>query len=72
MSVGSVLLGAGITGVLIPVVWFLMLESISYLAHKRAPDALQKINATLKRMGHAAIDKLSDIDDEELKKWATA
>lgn len=57
------LLGAGMTGALLPLVWFLMPESISYLAHKRAPDALEKINATLKRMGHAALDRLPDIDD---------
>ena len=58
------LLGAGMTGALIPLVWFLIPESISYLAHKRAPDALEKINATLKRMGHAALEKLPDIDDD--------
>jgi benzoate transport len=51
-------LGASMTALLIPMVWFLMPESISYLAHKRAPNALQEINAILKRMGHAAIDEL--------------
>jgi benzoate transport len=51
-------LGAGITAILLPVVWFLLPESISYLAHKRAPDALEKINAILARMGHAAVDSL--------------
>lgn len=55
-------LGAAMTGVLIPLVWFLMPESISYLAHRKAPGALQKINATLKRMGHGAIDRLPDSD----------
>jgi benzoate transport len=53
-------LGASMTAFLIPMVWFLMPESISYLAHKRAPNALQKINAILKRMGHTAIDKLPE------------
>lgn len=56
------LLGAFMSGILIPLVWFLLPESISYLAHKKAPDALQKINATLARMGHAAIDRLPDSD----------
>jgi benzoate transport len=51
-------LGAGITAILLPVVWFLLPESISYLAHKRAPDALEKINAILARMGHAAVESL--------------
>jgi len=53
-------LGASMTALMIPMVWFLLPESISYLAHKRAPNALQEINSILKRMGHAAIDKLPD------------
>ncbi|HIF38894.1 MAG TPA: MFS transporter [Gemmatimonadetes bacterium] len=56
-------LGALMTGFSLPVVWFLMPESISYLTHKRGPDALQKINSILKRMGHSAIDRLSDVDE---------
>jgi len=55
-------LGASMTALLIPMVWFLMPESISYLAHKRGPGALQDINAILKRMGHPEIDKLPDIE----------
>lgn len=56
-------LGAAMTGSMIPLIWFLMPESISYLAHKRAPDALQQINRTLERMGHAALDALPAISD---------
>lgn len=55
-------LGAIMSGVLIPLVWFLIPESISYLIHKRAPDALQRINATLRRMGHTELDSLPDAD----------
>ena len=51
-------LGAVMNGALIPVIWCLMPESIAYLAHKRPPDALIRINATLRRMGHAAIEAL--------------
>lgn len=53
--------GACMTALMIPVVSLLMPESISYLAHKRAPSALRDINAILARMGHAAIDRLPDI-----------
>jgi benzoate transport len=60
-------LGASMTALLIPMVWFLMPESISFLAHKRAPNALQDINAILKRMGHAAIRKLPDIESDAPK-----
>ena len=63
-------LGAVMTGGLIPLVWFLMPESISYLAHRKGPNALQKINATLKRMGHAAIDRLPDSDsNRDRQNW---
>jgi benzoate transport len=54
-------LGAGMTAVLIPAVWFLMPESISFLAHRRAPNALQDINNILRRMGHVAIDALPEV-----------
>ncbi len=64
------LLGAGMTAVMIPVVWFLMPESIAHLSQKRGPDTLQKINDVLKRMGHAAIDKLpSNEAGEEKTSW---
>ena len=55
-------LGAAMTAMLIPFVWFLLPESISYIAQKRGPNALRDINAILKRMGHDAISKLPDID----------
>ncbi len=50
--------GAAATAVFIPVMWFLVPESISWLTTKQPAGALQKINATLRRMGHAAIDAL--------------
>lgn len=52
------LLGAGMTGMFIPVVWFLLPESIEFLAEKRPKNALKRINATLSRMGHNRIDVL--------------
>ena len=56
-------LGAVMTAALFPLVWFLMPESISYLAMKRTPNALQQINGVLARMGHAALSALPEIDD---------
>ena len=52
------ILGAAMTGVLLPAIWFLMPESISYLAQKKRPDALAQINRILTRMGHAALEQL--------------
>jgi MFS family permease len=51
-------LGAGATAAMIPVVWFLMPESVSWLCRKQPANALTRINAALRRMGHAAIDAL--------------
>ena len=51
-------LGAAMTGVLLPAIWFLMPESISYLAQKKRPDALAQINRILTRMGHAVLEQL--------------
>ncbi|MEM7002874.1 MAG: MFS transporter [Pseudomonadota bacterium] len=56
------ILGAVMTASMIPLVWFWMPESISYLAHQNKPDALQRINAILNRMGHAAIERLPASD----------
>ena len=52
------ILGAAMTGVLLPAIWFLMPESISYLAQKKRPDALAQINGILTRMGHAVLEQL--------------
>ena len=51
-------LGAGATAALLPVVWFCVPESVSWLCRKQPANALANINATLRRMGHAAIDAL--------------
>jgi MFS family permease len=51
-------LGAGATAAMIPVVWFLMPESVSWLCRKQPANALARINSALRRMGHAAIDAL--------------
>jgi len=55
------LLGAGMTAGLIPAVWFLLPESISFLAHRRSPTALQDINGILRRMGHVTINALPNV-----------
>lgn len=52
------LFGAIVTLGCLPLVWFLMPESISYLAHRRPADALQRINRSLGRMGLGPIETL--------------
>ena len=53
-------LGAGLTVTFIPIAWFLLPESISFLVERQPKNALQRVNQTLQRMGHAAIDALPE------------
>ncbi|WP_326523840.1 MFS transporter [Sphingomonas sp.] len=46
----------------VPLVLWRAPESIAFLMHKRPPDALERINKTLVRMGHAPIDALPAAD----------
>jgi benzoate transport len=50
--------GGSITAAFIPLVWFLMPESIEFLSARGGPDSLNKINAILKRMGHAVVSEV--------------
>jgi len=60
--------GSTVTTVLIPVVYFLMPESVHWLAAKQPPGALARINRTLAKMGHAAIASLPVISEEQRKR----
>jgi len=54
------LFGSVATAVFIPLTWYLMPESIEYLVLRRPGDALERVNRTLARMGHAAVAALPD------------
>jgi MFS family permease len=60
-------LGAVATAAMIPVVWFLVPESVSWLCRKQPANALERINATLRRMGHASIDALPALGGAPVK-----
>jgi benzoate transport len=51
-------LGTTMTAICIPLVYFLVPESVHWLAHKQPVGALERINRTLQRMGHTAISAL--------------
>jgi benzoate transport len=55
-------LGTSMTAICIPLVWLLIPESVHWLARKRPEGALEKINRTLARMGHAALNALPVIE----------
>jgi benzoate transport len=50
--------GSAFTATLIPIVWFVVPESVHWLARKQPANALSRINYAMKRMGFAAIDSL--------------
>ena len=60
--------GATVTLVFIPLVFFLMPESVHWLARKQPAGALVKINRTLKRLGHSTVAALPAITAEVRKR----
>jgi len=50
--------GAIVSLAFIPVVWFLLPETIHYLAHRRPANVLERINAVLRRLGKATVSAL--------------
>jgi len=52
--------GGIVTGLVIPITMMLLPESIDFLVQRRPKGALKKINATLARMKHAAIEALPE------------
>jgi benzoate transport len=61
-------LGTAMTVVCVPLVYLFVPESVYWLAHKRPAGALEKINSTLKRMGHRAIEALPDFEEDQHKR----
>jgi benzoate transport len=50
--------GAIATTVFIPLVWLFVPETIASLVQRRPADALERVNAVLRRLGHAAVSAL--------------
>ena len=61
------LFGAIVTASFIPLVWFLLPESIEFLILKRPPNALATVNRTMARMGHPPVDRLPDPEPRSTK-----
>jgi MFS family permease len=61
------MLGAIINLALIPLVLFLLPESISYLNKTRPKNALERINATLAKMGHPQCSALAEVKEDNTK-----
>jgi benzoate transport len=50
--------GALCSAAFIPIVWFLIPETIAYLAHRRPANVVERVNAVLRRLGHATVTAL--------------
>jgi benzoate transport len=60
--------GAAITAVFIPLVYFLVPESVHWLAQKQPAGALNRINRAMLRMGHAAVAAMPTLSAEVKKR----
>ena len=54
--------GALVSAAFIPLVWFLLPETVAWLSQKRPPNAVERINRTLARLGHDHVDGLPEPD----------
>jgi len=60
--------GAILSAALIPVVYFLVPESVHWLSRKQPEGALERINAALRKVGHAAVAALPQLTTDARKK----
>lgn len=58
------LLGFGMTAAMIPIVYFFVPETIAWSVRHQNPKSLDRVNATLKRMGKSVVDSLPDVRQE--------
>lgn len=58
------LLGFGMTAAMIPVVYFLVPETVAWETRKQKPGALARINATLTKLGKPTITELPNVTAE--------
>ena len=55
--------GAIATAALLPLVWWLLPESIGFLMRKRPANALARINVALRRLGHETVAALAPVEE---------
>jgi len=62
--------GGWATAAFLPIVWWLVPESVAFLDRRRAPGALEKINRILTRLGHPPAATLSEAPQGERRSLA--
>jgi MFS family permease len=63
--------GGSVTAAFIPIVWFLLPESVDFLDRRGKPGALQAINRILKRFGHEPMAALTPVTVESSQRSVT-
>jgi benzoate transport len=63
--------GGGVTAAFIPLVWFLLPESVAFLDRQRKPGALDAINRILTRFGHESMAALTPETVESAQRSVT-
>src|SRR5690606_29878281 len=63
-------LGFGMTAAMIPIVYFFVPETVAWQVRNPGPGTLDKVNATLKKMGRATIAALPDVTGERAQQKA--
>src|SRR5690606_35238354 len=60
--------GAIATGLLIPIVYFLVPESVHWLTRKQPANALERVNHSLRKLGLTPVTALPEITADDRKK----
>ena len=60
--------GAAATAVLLPVAYLFVPESVHWLTRKQPENALDKVNRSLTKLGHAAVKALPEVHADDHKK----
>ena len=60
--------GMALSASLIPVVYFLVPESVHWLTRKQPANSLEKINAAMQKLGKMAVNALPEVNSETRKK----
>jgi benzoate transport len=60
--------GSAVTAILLPVLFFLVPESVHWLTRKQPANALGKINGVLTRLGHSAVSALPEVSQSDRRK----
>jgi benzoate transport len=61
-------IGAAATALLLPAIFIFVPESIHWLTRKQPENALAKVNASLKRLGHSLVSALPEVHSDDRKK----